>query len=276
MGQKNEVSNKILAAAMLLISLLMIFPLLYIAIISVSDISSFSKNMFSFIGDLRLSNYAEAWKRAKFTQYGFNTIVVLATALTLIVLTSSLCAYGVRRFKFKEVGFMYYFLISGLFIPVQAVILPLFKTLKTFGLLNSLIGLAIVYTALQLPLSMMIFTGFYKSVPKELEESATIDGCGPMKAFWLIIFPLSKTTVATVAILCGLTIWRDFFIPMVITTVPEKKTLGVGLLSFVDEFSMDWTKMCAAMVMQTIPIIVLFLSLQRYFIGGAVAGAVKG
>lgn len=264
-----------LVIVLALISIIMVFPLLYVAVISLSNIDSFSKNVFSFLWDPQFSNYVNAWHKASFAQYGWNTIVVMAFALTMIVLTSSMCAYAVRRFRFKEIGLVYYFLIAGMFVPIQAVILPLFKTLKTFGLLNNLFGLAVVYTALQLPLSMMMFAGYYKSIPKELEEAATIDGCGPMKAFWLVIFPLCKTTIVTVAILCGLTIWRDFFIPLVLITETSKKTLGVGLLSFVDEFTMDWTKMCAAMIMQTAPIVALFLFLQRYFIGGAVAGAVK-
>jgi raffinose/stachyose/melibiose transport system permease protein len=122
---------------------------------------------------------------------------------------------------------------------------------------------------------MMLFVGFYKSIPKELDECATIDGCNPFQIYWKVILPLSKSVMATVTILSGLQVWREFFIPLVIITTPMKKTLSVGLLHFMSRFSFDWTPMCAAMIIQTLPIIVLFLLLQKYFIGGMVSGAVK-
>lgn len=275
--KKMDITQIFSTVIMFAISLIILFPLANILIISVSDQQSYSKDIFSFTYNFRIDNYAKAWETAHLARYGMNTVIVCALAIMIIVLTASLCAYGIRRFGYlKEIGILYYVVISGLFIPIQAIILPLFKQLKTAHLMNNLLGLALIYVGTNLPLSMMIFTGFFKSIPKELEESATVDGCNPFKAYWLIIFPLSKTIMATVTILAGLNIWRDFFIPLVTITTPDKKTLGVGLLAFVDEFSLDWTKMCAAMVMQTIPIIALFLSLQKYFVSGVVAGAVKG
>jgi raffinose/stachyose/melibiose transport system permease protein len=261
-----------------LLSLLIILPIFYILTVSVSSPQGFADNFFSFLSDFKVENYVIAWTQGRISTYMLNTVVVCVVAISIVIFTASFCAYGISRFnhKYKEVGLVYYLIISGLFIPVQAIILPLFKLMKTFHLLNSLFGLALVYISANLPLSMMLFAGFFKSIPRELEEAAVVDGCGPYKVYWKIIFPLSKTIMATVTILAGLNIWRDFFIPLVIVTEPTKKTLGIGLLAFVNEFSLDWPRMCAAMVMMTIPIVALFIALQKYFISGAVAGAVKG
>jgi raffinose/stachyose/melibiose transport system permease protein len=258
-------------------ALIILLPLLNIFILSISNQRDYNENPLSFIKAPQFANYIEAWNRARILQYGLNTLVVAGVAVLGILLFSSMCGYGISRFsQYKEISVLYYVILLGLFIPVQAIILPLFRQLKSFGLLNRFVGLSIIYMGITMPLSMMLFCGFFRSIPKELDDAAAIDGCTLFGTFFKIILPLSGTIIATVTILTGLTIWRDFFIPLVVITEPGRKTLGVGLLAFVDEYSLDWTKMCAAMVLQTLPIVALFLMLQRFFISGAVSGAVKG
>lgn len=264
--------------ALVIVSIIILFPLLNILLVSFSEKRALSRNYLSAFTQPTLKNYPEAIEKGHMLQYLGNTVLVMVIALAVIILAASLCAYSIKRFggKYKEVGLSYYLLLSGMFIPVQAVILPLFQTLRTFGLVNSFFGLALVYAGMNLPLAMMMFTGFFKGIPTELIEAGTIDGCGVYRTFYSIILPLSKTIIATVIILSGLQIWRDFFLPLVLITSPAKKTLAIGLLFFVNEFSLDWTRMCAAMVLQTIPILILYLCLQKYFVEGVVAGAVKG
>jgi raffinose/stachyose/melibiose transport system permease protein len=258
-------------------AVIILLPLFNIFILSISNQREYNENIFSFIRAPRFTNYIEAWIKARIVQYGFNTLVVAGFAIAGILLSASMCAYGISRFpQYKEIAVLYYVILSGMFIPVQAIILPLFRQLKAFGLLNRLGGLSVIYMGINMALSMMLFCGFFRAIPRELDDAAAIDGCSPFGTFFKIILPLSGTVIATVTILTGLTIWRDFFIPLVVITEPGRKTLGVGLLAFVDEFSLDWTKMCAAMVLQTLPIVALFLMLQRFFISGAVSGAVKG
>jgi raffinose/stachyose/melibiose transport system permease protein len=275
---KQNMGTYLINGLLFLLSLLIILPMFYILTVSVSSPQGFADNFFSFLNDFKIDNYAIAWMQGQIGPYMINTVIVCAIAISVVIFTTSFCAYGISRFnfKFKEVGLVYYLIISGMFIPVQAIILPMFKLMKMFHLLNNLFGLALVYIGANMPLSIMLFTGFFKSIPKELEEAAVVDGCTPYKVYWKIIFPLSKTVMATVTILVGLNIWRDFFIPLVVVTEPAKKTVGVGLLTFVNEFSLDWARMCAAMVIITIPIIVLFVTMQKHFVSGIVAGAVKG
>ena len=274
--KKIHAGNPAITAFLLLVTAILIFPLLIIAIVSISDNLELAKNLFSFVHKLRLDNYVDAFERGRIAHYFMNTVIVVVITVVVTIMSASLCAFGIRRFKFREVQAVYYIVISGLFVPIQAVILPVFRLLKTIGLINTLPGLALVYIGVNIPLTLILFTGFYKSIPLELEEAATIDGCSAIGAYWKIIFPLSKTIISTLIILVGLNIWKDFFIPLVVITTPLNKTLAIGLLAFVNEFSLDWTHLCAAMVMQTIPIVILFLGLQKYFVSGVVSGAVKG
>ena len=260
-----------------LAALTIILPLTYVLIVSVSNQAEVNKNLLSFLHNPQFGNYAEAWTQGKLLTYGYNTVIVCATTVLLVLFSGSIFAYSLKIYgSFKELNFLYYVILAGIFIPIQAIIMPLFSLLKTFKLLNNLFSLGLVYAGVNLPLSMMLFAGFYKTIPKDIIEAASIDGCGPLRTFVRIVLPLTKTIISTVTILTSLNVWRDIFIPMMLTTKVAKRTISYGLMSFVSEFSLDWTTMCAAMVISTLPIIVLFLVLQKYFIGGVVAGAVKG
>lgn len=274
--QRRKKGHALLYLILILVALVILFPLLNILLVSLSDKKALSRDYFSVFTQPTFTNYPEAIVKGHMVQYFFNTIAVMGIALVIIIFSASLCAYAIKRFHYREVNFSYYLLLSGMFIPVQAVILPLFRTLKIIGLVNTHFGLALVYAGMNLPLAMMMFTGFFRSIPNELIEAGTIDGCGVMRTFFSIVLPLSKTIISTVIILSGLQIWRDFFLPLVLITTASQKTLAIGLLAFVNEFSLDWTRMCAAMVLQTLPILALFLSMQKYFVEGVVAGAVKG
>jgi len=278
--QKKKASKLVTKTAiyiiLLFVAALILFPLLNIIIVSINTEKDLVANPLNIPKSINFENYIYAWEKSKFLLYGFNTVVVCMMTITMNVICASLAAYAIDRFEFKEVKSSYYYFMMGIFVPIQVIILPLFKNLKATGLMNNLFGLAIIYTATTLPLSILMFTGFYKTIPKELDESALVDGCKPFKCFWRIIFPLSKVVVATVTVLISLEVWRDFFIPLVVVTSPSKKTLTSGLLNLMSEFSVEWTKFSAAMVMQAIPIIILFLLLQKYFTKGVVSGAVKG
>lgn len=275
-SQGEHITAFIAYTVLIVFALLILLPLAYIGIMSVSHLDKASYNLFSFIQQPNFDNYAKAWVKGRIPLYFYNTVFVAFFTVLLVVIAASLCGYAFRRYQYKSVQIFYYILMSALFVPVQAIILPLFLTLKTFHLLNNLWGLVFIYAGVTLALTMMLFTGFFKSIPRELDESSYLDGCGPYRTFFMIILPLSKTIIATSSILATLRVWRDFFIPLVVTTKPDKRTLSVGLFAFVDEFSVDWTPMCAAMMLQVIPVVLLFLLLQRYFISGVVSGAVKG
>lgn len=270
-------TNKLGMILCILMAVIIIVPLLYVLIVSVSDQKAVNKNLFSFVTDFHPENYAIAWDEGNIPKFIGNTVVICLITDTIVIALGSMFAYSTKAYKkFKEIGVFYYIIMTGMFVPIQTIVLPLFKMIKGFGLLNKPLGLALVYAGTNLPLSMMMFTGYYKSLPSELIEAAEIDGCTPFKIFGKVILPLTKPIICTVIILTSLVVWRDMFIPLMLTTKVQSRTVAYGLMSFVNEFSLDWTTMCSAMVMITLPIIILYLALQKYFVNGAVAGAVKG
>lgn len=259
-----------------LIGAVVLLPLLNLVLISFNQEKALIYNPLSIPKSLGFENYAIAWVRSKYSMYGKNTVIVCLIAVSLNLICSSMAAYAIDRFRAKLIKNSYYYFMVGVFVPIQVIILPLFKIFKMTRLMNTLIGLAIIYTATSLPLAIMLFTGFMKSIPKELDEAASIDGCSPFGIYLKIILPVSKTIITTIAIFVSLEVWRDFFIPLVIVTEPKQKTLTAGLLNFSTEFTVEWTKFSAAMILQALPIVILFVCLQKYFTEGIVSGAVKG
>ncbi len=247
-----------------------------ILIISLNNEIDLVHNPFNIPSRINWDNYRVGWEKSHYGRYFLNTVVVLAGTIFTTIVASSLASYAVIRFDFKEVKAMYYFFIIGMFVPIQVIILPLFGILKSFHILNTLLSLVLIYTAINIPISLMMFTGFFKTVPRELEESAFIDGAGYFRTFFSIVIPISIVIIATVSILVSLFIWRDFFVPLVLILDPAKKTLAVGLLAFMNQFSTDWNPLSAAMILQIAPFLIIFLFFQKYFVSGIAAGAVKG
>jgi raffinose/stachyose/melibiose transport system permease protein len=274
---REETGKYLTYILLILISILIIGPLLYIGVMSISDPKLSTDHLFSFIKHPRfIENYSYALERGRILRYFANTVFVVIFTVAMVIVAAAFSGFAFRINKNRKIQIFYFIFLLGLFIPVQAVIIPLFRILKTVNLLNTLWALMLVYAATMLPLNMMLFTGYYKSIPKELDESSIIDGCRPVQTLFNIILPLATPILITSVVLTSLRVWRDFFVPLVIITSPMKNTISIGLLAFVDEFSIEWNSMCAAMVMQMIPIIILFLLLQKYFISGVTKGALKG
>ncbi len=263
-------------AFLIVVSIVILFPLLNILIVSLNSEADLMKNPLHVSLNPRFSNYTDGFAKSNFLKYGLNTVAILVSVVAVNILSCSMAAYAITRFSFREVRLSYYLFITGMFVPSQLIIIPLFGTLKALHILNTLFSLVLVYSAINIPISLIIFAGFFKTIPRELEESALIDGCGYFRSYFKIIFPIAAVPVATCSILVSLYIWRDFFLPLVLILSPAKKTLAVGLLAFMNQFSTDWNPLSAAMVLQILPFVILFLFFQRYFIKGIASGAVKG
>lgn len=257
--------------------LIVLVPLSLVVYMALSDWSAFSKDFLSiFETGPQWGNFAEAWVVGKMGMHFKNTIIVLVISLFMTNVSASLLAFGIKKYANKWLDKAYYLVLAGMFIPVQALMLPLYNTMSMLGLLNTYFGLALVYSGMALPLATMMYTGFYKGLPKELLEAAEIDGCSPLKTYFKVALPLSKSIITTVSILSGLNIWKDFYINLIVISDPNMKTVSTSMLAFVSEYTTNWSGVCAAMVIQSLPVIVLYLLLQKQFIKGITAGAVKG
>jgi multiple sugar transport system permease protein len=202
--------------------------------------------------------------------------MVTASTTLLVVFLSSMMAFAFARFNFRLKKPLYYSIMTFMMLPAMILIVPQFILASTLNLLNSLPGLVFVYSAMNIPLNTFLLTGFLKQVPHELEEAAMIDGASPWDIYWRIMMPLSKPALATAAIFSSLGAWDEYIWALTVINDPVKRTLPVGIATFHGVFYSDWGLVFAASLIAIIPIITLFVLLQRYFIKGAISGAIKG
>ncbi|WP_222849285.1 carbohydrate ABC transporter permease [Trebonia kvetii] len=223
-----------------------------------------------------VSNYTEAWTSYDFARYFINSLIVAVLTTALSLLLSSMMAYGFARFDFGGKEALYRLLLLGLMIPAMMLIVPQFVLAKYLGLLDSLAGLVVFYVAGSLPLNTFLLRGFFAAIPAELEQAMAIDGAGPWRRYWQLILPLAKPALATATIFTFLASWDEFAWALTIINTPSKQTLPLAIALFQGQNSTLWGLVFAASMMAVIPVIVVFLAFQRYFVQGLTSGAVKG
>lgn len=270
-------TGKILCYTMLMaISILVLYPIFLMVVNSVKDYSEFLINSLGLPNRYDFMSYYRAFMKAKFFYALPNSIYLTGLAVIILIGLGSMAAYPIARIKLKFNQLILRVFLAAMIVPCQVLVIPLFILLRKAGMINSLTALSLVLTASLLPLTIFVYTEFMKGIPKELEEAAIVDGCGSGKVFFRIIFPLAKPATVTVIILTSLDIWNNFFYPLIFLTQPEKLTLSVAVFAFKSFEIVRWPDMFAAMSMIVLPIIILYLILQRQLIKGMIAGAVKG
>jgi ABC-type glycerol-3-phosphate transport system permease component len=260
-----------------------VYPMAWVAYSSLKTDEAIFREAFALppFDDLQTENYARAWNEAKFGSYFLNSVVVTLSAVTLIVLLGAMAAYALARFYHPLGKGVFWLFLAGLMIPVQLSIVPLFFELKALGLLNSRLGLILVYTANGLPFAIFILAGFFKSLPRSLYEAAVVDGCSEAAAFWKVMLPLARPGLVTVAIFQFIGVWKEYFFAFMFTSGDagaSVRTLPLGLanLSITSQYRSDYGMLFAGLVIVTIPILAVFIALQKQLVKGVTAGALKG
>lgn len=225
---------------------------------------------------ITLENFVAAWTSNRFEVYFTNSAIVATTATTLSILFAAMMAYAFARFAFPGKEALFYAILFTLMIPGLMLIIPQFLLAKALGLRNSLWGLIVVYVAGTLPLNTFLLRGFFEQLPRELEEAVLIDGGSHLTIFWRIVLPLSKPALATVAIFTFLATWDEFAWAVTAIDDPRKWTLPVAIASFRTAHATQWGLLFAASLIAMVPVLLLFAALQRYFIEGLTAGAIRG
>ena len=243
-------------------------PILYMLINSLKLESEYAASPFSFPTSLAFENYARAWDVANMDTYFLNSILVTFGALILTVLLGALTAFFLARFKFKLRGVMYALFLIGLLIPIHATLIPIFLIMMNIGLLDSRLSLILPYTAFHLSLTIFILEGFMRGLPKDLEESAVMDGAGIFRIFWSIILPITRPAIATVVILNFIYNWNEYLFALVLVSSPGLKTLPLGLANFAGVETASLTLQMAALTIALIPIIIFYLLLQKQLVNG--------
>jgi multiple sugar transport system permease protein len=223
-----------------------------------------------------LVNYVSAWNSNHFEAYFRNSVVVTVITTVCVVVLSAMMGFAFARFDFPLKKFLFSLVMILMMLPAMTLLIPQFMLAVKFKLINTLMGLILVYIAQNLPMNTFLLTGFMKTIPVELIDAARIDGASWWTVFTRIMLPLSKPALATVAIFASLGAWDEYTWAVTILNKSEVRTLPVGIALFQGIHSTDWGLVFAASVIAITPIIILFILLQKYFIHGALTGAIKG
>ncbi len=220
-------------------------------------------------------NYQRAWVEANISQYFFNTIAIAVGSVIVVVITTGMMGYVLGRYSFPGKRLIIGLFVATVFMPQGYTVIPIFELINNLGLNGSLLGVILAQAGGAHVIFILLFAGYFGQIPKEMEEAAVVDGAGFLRVFFQIMLPLAKPIVATIVIMQFIASWNDFLLPLVLTlSRPELRTLSVGMYAFRGEYFTDWSGMAAAATIAIIPVIIVFLAMQRYFIEG-LAGAVK-
>jgi len=258
-------------------SICMIIPLLYMFSTSFREHGYTIEFSGSIIPDNpTIINFTRAWSLYNFKQYFINSLIVSIISLFFEVLIASMMAYAFARLEFPAKEFIFYLVILVLMIPNLANIIPQFFIAKALGLRDSLLGLSLFYVANMLPLNTFLLRGFFESLPKELEDAVLIDGGSYFTIFSKIIIPLSTPAIATIAIFSLLSFWDELILALTLIDNVNLRTLPVAIAAVHGQYGTDWGLVFAASLIAVIPVILMFVFMQKYFIGGLTSGAFKG
>lgn len=249
-----------------------IWPLFMLINTALRPLNGYLKDPAGFATDPSLTNFTEAWELANFPQYMLNSAIYTASATAIFVLTSLFVAFPIARGYFKGSGAILTLYVVALFLPPA--LIPQFQLMLNLGLYNTRPGFILLF--LVNPIGMIILVNYMKSIPRELDESAAVDGASYTRYVFKVIFPLIRPAVATVTVLHAIGIWNELILPTIYLTSADLYPITRGLIVFEGVYGSNWPGIAAAVLMLMVPILVLFMFLQRYIIGGLTAGAVKG
>lgn len=225
---------------------------------------------------LNFENFTRAWRVGHFGDYTINTAMFSVAVVIIVVAVSSGAGYALGRGQMPGKSYVVGALVVTMFLPKGYTIIPVFVLIESLGLNNSLAGVVLAQAGPAHVIPILLFMGYFASLPNELEEAAIIDGANQFQIYWRVMLPLTKPVVGTVALFSFINAWNEFLIPLVFTlSRPDLRTLGVGIYHFVGSDTTDWPGLAAAACISIIPVVVVFVCFQRLFIDG-IAGAVKG
>jgi raffinose/stachyose/melibiose transport system permease protein len=250
-------------------------PLLLMLVGSLRDSADIFNDPLGLPASLDVENYRRLWAESSFTTYFVNSVVVTVGAVLLGTAVSVLAAYALARWTFPGNGLLATYFLSGLMLPIRLGIVPIFYLLSSMQLVDTLLGVSLVYAASGVPFCVFVLAAFYRQLPGELEEAARIDGAGEWRTFRSVMLPLVRPAVATCAIFQFVPLWNDFFFPLVLLRSTEKYTIPVGLTSFFGQYQTQWGLLFAGLVVSALPLIVLFLLATRQIVAGLTAGMSK-
>lgn len=276
---KKKIFGSLFLIVVVAFLIIQVYPIIWMVLSSlkgpneIKGVNPFTlpKNLFN------IDNYINVWETSDISTYFVNSLIVTVIAIVLIVLLSSTAAFAIAKMKFKGSGFLMLLFLAGIMIPVHATLIPLFTLYNSLNILNTYTALILPQVGFALPISIYLFVGFYRYIPDEVLEAATIDGCNVFQIFFKIIMPLSKNTIVTVIAFNGIFIWNEFVFAKTFINDSKFKTLPVGLHDFIGQYgATNWGATFASMVIATLPVLIVYFILNKSIIEGMSLGATKG
>jgi raffinose/stachyose/melibiose transport system permease protein len=273
---KREPSRIPAYVVLAILALFAIGPILLLAFNSLKTTNEIRANPFGLPPNWLFSNYADAWVQGAFTTTLVNTLILTGSTILGVVLIGGLAAFALARFRFPGADAISFYLLVGTSIPALVFMVPLYFMWAQVGLINNLFGLVIIYVALNSPFATYLLRSFLISIPADYEEAARIDGANDLQVLTQVILPLSWPGFLTMVLVVGLGVWNEFLFAVTFLQLEELKPISTSVLAFQSRFARDWGLTSAASMIMIVPIIVLFLLLQRQFIEGLTKGGLKG
>ena len=278
--KRKQGTNWFLTFVLILGCLTVLFPLYMTVIIAFKNPSEMTNDVAGALAppsSWSFDNFAEAMRVTNFWSALANSLIIAGITIILSVLIHSIAGYVIGRNMRRKKGYklVYFYIVSGMFVPFAILMMPLVKETAQIGLANP-IGVILLYLVFYMPMNVMLYSGYLKNIPLDMEEAAEIDGASTWKTYWTVIFPMMKPMHATVAVLTALGTWNDVMTPLVIMSGSENTTLPLAQLNFQTQFGTNYNLAFASYLLSLIPILIFYVVCQKQIIGGVANGAVKG
>ena len=273
---KSKVVQVIVYVFLTLLAVIYIAPLLWVVITSLKDDSTLMLSPWAMPDKLMFENYTFAWTAGNLGRATLNSFIVCTITLILSMLFGAMAAYAIAILRWKLAKLTLTYFLIGMMVPVHCVLIPLFIQFSKLKMSNSLIGIIIPYITFSLPITIYILVGFFEGIPRELFESACIDGCSVYKMFGTVALPLAKTGFMVTGLMSFVNNWNELLLAMVFISNEAKKTLPVSLTKFVGPYNTNYCQMFAAIVLAIIPTIIVYCMFSNQIVDGLTQGAVKG
>lgn len=263
---------------LLLWSSFTIFTFIWLGYSSLKTNQELFAGVWNLPKSLQWGNYVKAWVTAHMGNYFLNSVIVVFFSVILVLIIASPASYVLSRIKFKGNIFLLYFFLAGMSVPLQLLLVPLFILMQTIYLINTLGGLIIVYTSISLPFTVFLLTGFFRTLPSELEDAAALDGCSEFGTFFHVMLPLASPGIFTAAIFNFIFIWSEYLLALVLITGDTQRTLPLGIYNLRTSmvYTADWASLFAGIVIVVIPSFLTYIFLSEQMISGLTLGGVKG
>ena len=275
-SKKRSTGQYICFVIFVIVALINIYPLVFSIFCSFKGNLEIFSSFTSLPKRLRFENYVTAWKVGNIGRYFLNTIILSVGTLVIAGLFGAMASYVLAKFRFRGKSKIYLLFISGMMIPIQAVLIPLSYIFGKLGVMNNYPVLILLYSAFCFPMTVLVLTGFMNGIPTELEEAMVIDGASIFQVFFKMILPLSVPGIVSVSIFNFIQVWNNLLFPLIFISDKNKGTISMGLLAFFGEYSTDYSSSMAGICLTTIPVIIAYVFFQEKIENGLMSGAIKG